>query len=66
VSDLETLFDQIRARLAEAPPGSASRADLLAHVRSLARWHKEPADYPEPGPAAYPASLAIASAVRRS
>ena len=63
MTDIEALFEAIRDRLAGAPPGSDSHAAILAHLRSLARWHQEPRDYEEPGPASFPATLPIAYAV---
>jgi hypothetical protein len=54
---------EIRARLAEVRLGSASAEAIVAHLRSLARWHREPQDYVDPGPAVFPASLPIAYAV---
>ena len=63
VNDLDALFDQIRARFAESPPGSAGRADIAAHLRSLARWHREPADYPDVAPPSFPIFVDVAYAV---
>jgi hypothetical protein len=61
--DFGSLFAQIRARYDALPEGSNSRADLLAHVRSLARFLDEPMDYPEPGRITFPGQMPVAYAV---
>ena len=63
LSDIDALFEEIRLRLAEQPAGSCSEADLLAHLHSLARWHREPNDYPDPGQVAFPSTIVVAYAV---
>jgi hypothetical protein len=63
VSDLEEIFSAIRARLAETAPNSDERAAIVAHLRSLVRWNREPMDYPEPASVAFPPTLPIAFAV---
>ena len=56
-SELHDLLRRVEARSAELPAGSAARRDLLAHLRSLARWRAEPRDYPEAGPVDFPAAV---------
>ena len=63
MSEIEDLFAEIRARIGEARPGSGGAEAILAHLRSLARWHREPQDYVDPGPARFPSALPIAYAV---
>ena len=63
LNEIDTLFAEIRARLEEAGPDSGSADAIVAHLRSLARWRREPQDYVDPGPVAFPASLPIAYAV---
>jgi hypothetical protein len=60
---LDDLFDQVRARYAGLAAGSDAKRDLLAHLRSLARWHAEPQDYRAPEPVDFPGELSVAFAV---
>ena len=62
MNEIDTLFAEIRARLAEVHPGSAAADAIVAHLRSLAR-RQEPQDYVDPGRVQFPAKLAIAYAV---
>jgi hypothetical protein len=61
--DFDTLFAQIRARYDALPPGSDARADLVAHVRSLARFLDEPMDYGMTSAVAFPTELPVAYAI---
>ena len=63
MTNLEALFVAIRARVEATVPESDDRQSLLAHLESLARWDREPGDYPVPGLATFPSTLAIAYAV---
>ena len=63
MSDLDDIISAIRARLAETAPNSDEREAILAHLRSLARWNREPMDYPEPAGVTFPATLPISFAV---
>ena len=60
---LNELLQSVQARYAELPAGSEARRDFLAHLRSLARWHAEPTDYPEAGTAEFPAHVRVALAI---
>lgn len=59
--DLDELFRQIAHRLAELR-SDASRQSLLRHLRSLARWQREPLDYPDVS-IPFPEQIGIAVAV---
>ena len=61
--DLDALFSAIRARVEDTRPDSDERKVILSHLYSLARWNREPMDYPEVGVVTFPAILPIAFAV---
>jgi hypothetical protein len=61
--DFDTLFSQIRARYDALPIGSDARTDLVAHLRSLARFLDEPMDYPAPTAIYFPPEMPVAYAV---
>ena len=63
VTDLDALFDAIRARLSAVARDSDSAESIVAHLRSLARWHQESTDYVDPGPVTFPITLPVAYAV---
>ena len=62
MSDLEALFESIRAQLAELPENSDARQSLLSHLRHLAA-DEEPMDYPDPGAVSFPETIGVAYAV---
>jgi hypothetical protein len=61
--DFDALFARIRARYDALPDGSGARADLAAHLSSLARFLDEPMDYPDPTAVAFPDEMPVAFAV---
>jgi hypothetical protein len=61
--ELEQFIEHLRARYAALQPQSDTKRDFLAHLRSLARWHAEPQDYPEVSEIAFPDEITIAFAV---
>lgn len=65
-SNLQPYFDEIQSTLDSLPEGSCQRQDYLNHIRSLARWSQEPADYPEVIQVEFPETTHIAFAVCHS
>ncbi len=61
--DVDTLLSAVRARYERLGASQSVRADFLAHLESLARWHEEPNDYPRGGDPRFPAALPVAYAV---
>src|SRR5262249_25343291 len=61
--DVDALFEGIRARLEELGPQSHRRESFVAHLRSLSRWERDRADYPNPGTVSFPEALHVAFAV---
>ncbi len=60
--DLDSLFEAIRARVADLS-NSCDRDALVSHIRALAIWNEEPRDYPAVGQVKFPERLPIAFAV---
>jgi len=63
LSDLDALFESIRAQLADLSPESDAHQSLFAHLRHLALGEDEPMDYPDPGAVAFPETMPVAYAV---
>jgi hypothetical protein len=61
--ELEQLIDQLRARYMALPEHSDVQHDFLAYLRSLARWHAEPRDYPDAAEIDFPEQITVALAV---
>jgi hypothetical protein len=60
--NIDILFENIRKRF-KALPNSSDRNDLLLHLRSIARWNREPMDYPELRNIEFPSTIHVAHAV---
>jgi hypothetical protein len=61
--ELDDLFEQVPGRYAVLPARSDARRDVLAHLRSLARWQAEPSDYPMVKDVSFPNALTVTFAV---
>ena len=59
--DIEAILQAVRTRFAEL--NDREQQSVSAHLRSIANWHREPNDYPEPHKMDFPATIHIAYAV---
>jgi hypothetical protein len=61
--ELESTLNEIKKRFADFSEGSDDQKDFLAHLHSMARWNKEPMDYPEVDNVSFPKDISIAHAI---
>ena len=62
--EIDELFNGVRRRFDELKDGPKQRfCSFVAHIRSLAHWESDRADYPDPSGVAFPKHIHIAFAV---
>ena len=60
---LDELLSAVRKRFRSLPAASKGRAEILAHLEALSRWHAEPFDYEVPVEVSFPERVQVVHAV---
>ena len=63
MDEFDQIVETIRKKLHSLAHDSCDRTHLMYHLRSLARWHEEPLDYPDVSDITFPEIIAVAYAV---
>ncbi len=63
MDDIEDLLKAIKDRYSKFTIENDVMKDFISHLKSIARWHNEPMDYPEIKDTEFPESINVAYAV---
>lgn len=63
MNELDEIIELIKNKVGSLRDGSCEKRGFIDHLRSLARWHEEPMDYPEVSHMDFPENIFIAYAV---